>query len=124
MTESRLESKSFCKAMFAGNIAQDIIFPFPEMDAGEKDNLKLILDSLRQFAKDNIDSAEIDRSCEIPREVLDGLAEMGLFGMSIPEAYGGYGSRERKTGCQAGPSSGRCLQGPLRGKGSRPNGRL
>ncbi|HEX9652786.1 MAG TPA: acyl-CoA dehydrogenase family protein, partial [bacterium] len=27
----------------------------------------------------------------IPQEVLSGLAEIGLFGMSIPEAYGGYG---------------------------------
>ncbi len=91
MTQSGRESKSFCKAMFAGSIAQEIVFPFPEMDAEEKDNLKLILDSLQQFARDNIDSAEIDRSGEIPKDVLDGLAEMGLFGMSIPDVYGGYG---------------------------------
>ncbi len=91
MTQSERESKSFCKAMFAGNIAQDVISPFPEMDAEEKENLNLILTSLRQFAKDNVDSAEIDRSGEIPKEVLEGMAEMGLFGMSIPEAYGGYG---------------------------------
>ncbi|MFQ5866306.1 MAG: acyl-CoA dehydrogenase family protein, partial [bacterium] len=47
--------------------------------------------SFRQFAKDKIDSEAIDRNGEIPREVLEGLAELGLLGMSIPEAYGGYG---------------------------------
>jgi len=83
--------QSFTKSMFAGDIQQDIIFPYPKMAEEEEENLRMILESLREFARDNIDSAEIDRSGEIPKAVIDGMAELGLFGMSIPEEYGGYG---------------------------------
>ena len=90
MTESK-EKKSFSKCLFAGSIEQDLLFPFPQIDPEEAENLKLILESVRQFAADNVDAAEIDREGRIPREVIDGLAEIGLFGMIIPEEYGGYG---------------------------------
>jgi len=82
---------SFSKSLFAGSIEQDLIFPYPKISSEEAENLKLILESIRQFAKDHINSEEIDRNESIPQEVLSGLAEIGLFGMSIPEAYGGYG---------------------------------
>jgi acyl-CoA dehydrogenase family protein 9 len=82
---------SFSKSLFAGSIEQDLIFPYPKISSEEAENLKLILESIRQFAKDHINSEEIDRNESIPQEVLTGLAEIGLFGMSIPEAYGGYG---------------------------------
>lgn len=91
MASNERESNSFSKALFAGSIEQEIVFPYPKMDKEEEENLKIILDSVRQFAKDNIDSAEFDRVEEIPEAVIQGLAELGLFGMSIPEEYGGYG---------------------------------
>ncbi|MFQ5651796.1 MAG: acyl-CoA dehydrogenase family protein [bacterium] len=91
MSKNGRQNKSFSRALFAGSIEQGLLFPYPRMDAEEKESLKMILDSLRQFAKDNIDAAEIDRSGHIPTEVIAGLAELGLFGMSIPEEYGGYG---------------------------------
>jgi hypothetical protein len=34
-----------------------------------------------------VDSAQIDREATIPKEVLDGLKELGLFGLQIPEEY-------------------------------------
>ena len=35
----------------------------------------------------SVDSAQIDREASIPEEVLDGLKELGLFGLQIPEEY-------------------------------------
>jgi alkylation response protein AidB-like acyl-CoA dehydrogenase len=35
----------------------------------------------------SVDSAQIDRDATIPKEVLDGLKELGLFGLQIPEEY-------------------------------------
>ena len=32
---------------------------------------------------------------DIPEEIIAGLAEMGAFGLSVPEEYGGYGQRRR-----------------------------
>ena len=37
---------------------------------------------------------EIERTNEIPQAVLDQAAELGLFGLSIPEQYGGFGESE------------------------------
>ncbi|HEY7573797.1 MAG TPA: acyl-CoA dehydrogenase family protein, partial [Thermoanaerobaculia bacterium] len=49
------------------------------------------LDSFRDFARDRVDSRRIDKEHRIPEEVIRGLAELGAFGMTIPETYGGYG---------------------------------
>lgn len=35
-----------------------------------------------------VDSAKIDREASIPPETLNGLKELGLFGVMIPEEYG------------------------------------
>ena len=91
MADERGEKHSFSKLLFAGDIEQDLIFPFPELDQEEEENLRIILDSLRQFAQDHIDSVEIDRQGDIPTDVIKGLAELGILGMSIPEAYEGFG---------------------------------
>jgi alkylation response protein AidB-like acyl-CoA dehydrogenase len=55
---------------------------------------ELVLDlaaSVERFGAKEIRAREIDRDACIPKPVLEGLAELGLFGLSIPEAYGGAG---------------------------------
>ncbi len=89
-------SSSFMKSLFTGDIAQEIIFPYPMPDAEELENIHLILQAWREFADDNIDARQIDRDKKIPKEVSDGMKELGFFGMSIPEEYGGGGMS--KTG--------------------------
>ncbi len=44
-----------------------------------------------RFAARAIDARKIDRAAAIPREVLSGLAELGLFGLTLPEEFGGSG---------------------------------
>lgn len=36
----------------------------------------------------SVDSAKIDREAKIPEETLNGLKELGLFGIMVPEEYG------------------------------------
>lgn len=91
MSRNGKQQPSFTKSLFEGNIVRELIFPYPRLDKEEEENLKIILDSWRQFAKDKVDAAEIDRTGEMPKEVIEGMAELGLFGMIIPEEYGGYG---------------------------------
>jgi len=48
--------------------------------------------SVREFAEKNIAprSREIDRNAAgIPEEIIQGMAKLGLFGLTIPEKYGG-----------------------------------
>src|SRR5207253_5644428 len=79
------------KSLFAGRIPEDTVFPYPEVGASERETVSAFLDSLRGFAKGHVDSARIERERRIAPEVIRGLAELGAFGMTIPEEYGGYG---------------------------------
>src|SRR5271166_4568428 len=83
--------QSFMKALFHGVIAEDMIFPYPEMPAEDRENTALILDSVRRFFAANVDSAKIDREHEIPASVLEGLKALGLFGLQVPTEHDGIG---------------------------------
>lgn len=54
---------------------------------------KQILDSIERFARDTVAprAAEIDASDEFPRDLYSAAGELGLFGLWIPEEYGGIG---------------------------------
>jgi acyl-CoA dehydrogenase family protein 9 len=85
-----MDDQSFLKAMFHGVIAEDLVFPFPEISADQRESTALMLDSVRRFL-DGIDSVAIDRNEEIPPEVLAGAKALGLYGLQIPTEYGGLG---------------------------------
>jgi (2S)-methylsuccinyl-CoA dehydrogenase len=59
------------------------------------DDFELVQDTFRRFADDKLKpvAEHIHReNADIPEEIIEGLAEMGAFGLSIPEEYGGFGS--------------------------------
>jgi len=58
-------------------------------------DFEMVQDAFRRFAEEKLKpiAEHIHRHNEdIPEEIITGLAEMGAFGLSIPEEYGGYGS--------------------------------
>ena len=83
--------ESFVKTLFTGSPTESIVFPYPEPGRLEGDEIKGILDGLRRFAAKQIDAAQIDREGAIPRDVITGLAELGMFGLAVPKAFGGRG---------------------------------
>jgi acyl-CoA dehydrogenase family member 9 len=83
--------ESFMKAIFHGVIEENVLFPFPEPTETEADNLHGMLDSVRRFFAANVDSAKIDKEHTIDPAVIQGLKDLGLFGMLIAEPYGGIG---------------------------------
>lgn len=83
--------QSFMKALFHGVIAEDLLFPYPVLSQEEDELVGLICDNFKKFADSHIDEAAIDREHRIPDSVLEGLKELGLFGLTIPEEYGGAG---------------------------------
>jgi (2S)-methylsuccinyl-CoA dehydrogenase len=55
----------------------------------------MVQDTFRKFAETELRpvAERIHReNADIPEEIISGLAELGTFGMSIPEQYGGFGS--------------------------------
>jgi (2S)-methylsuccinyl-CoA dehydrogenase len=61
---------------------------------GLDDELEMIRDQFRRYADEKVIPVAHDwhlQDALIPMEVIDELAEMGVFGLTIPEAYGGFG---------------------------------
>ena len=55
---------------------------------------ELIRETVRAFALEHIEpiAEEIDRDGRFPYEIVEGLAELGLMGVPVPEEYGGAGA--------------------------------
>ena len=86
------KNPSFTKGIFLGEIREDLVFPYPVMPQDDRDSLAAILDSLRSWAADNVDSKKFDHDAKFPDGVRQGLHELGVMGLSIPEEYGGFGA--------------------------------
>ena len=86
---------SFTRSVFLGEIREDLVFPFPALSPEEHESLRMILESFRAFAADHIDSKKFDHDGRFPDEVRKGMHELGLMGLSIPEAYGGFGASSK-----------------------------
>jgi acyl-CoA dehydrogenase family protein 9 len=86
-----MNEQSFMKSLFHGVVAEELIYPYPELSRDERDNTTMILESVRKFIETSVDPVKIDREQTIPQEVLDGMKELGLFGMIIPQEHGGIG---------------------------------
>jgi hypothetical protein len=85
------ERPSFVRELFAGRLELDLVHPFPMSDPSEVERARPWLDRLERFMREKVDSAAIDRNRQIPPEVIDGLRELGAFGIKIPQEYGGLG---------------------------------
>jgi acyl-CoA dehydrogenase family member 9 len=83
--------KSFMKSLFGGHLESGLVFPYPRQGAEAKETLDLVLESFRGWARDHLDGAAIDHQARFPTEVVDGLKDLGILGLTIPEAYGGAG---------------------------------
>ncbi|MDX1583913.1 MAG: acyl-CoA dehydrogenase family protein [Thermoanaerobaculia bacterium] len=89
--ETEWEKPSFVGDLFLGNLRLDLIHPFPEQDPDDEKEGDEFLDKLERFLIENVDADKIDEEGEYPLEILDGLREIGAFGMKIPKEYGGLG---------------------------------
>jgi len=52
-----------------------------------------ILKTIHQFVEDKIIpvAQELEHSDTYPTEIIEGLKELGVFGLTIPEEFGGLG---------------------------------
>jgi acyl-CoA dehydrogenase len=59
----------------------------------DKDTFGMLLDTVRRFVNERLIPNEdrVEEEDAVPEEIVAEMREMGLFGLSIPEAYGGLG---------------------------------
>src|SRR5262245_31027291 len=79
------------KGLFLGRFVADWVMPYPTVPPAEQAVLKDALARLRTFLDEHLDPSAIDRQADIPRGVIDGLARLGVFGMTAPREVGGGG---------------------------------
>ncbi|OCT58095.1 hypothetical protein XELAEV_18002590mg [Xenopus laevis] len=82
---------AYAKELFLGSIRKDEVFPYPEISKEELEEINQFVAPVEKFFNEEVDSKLIDQTAKIPPETLDGLKNLGLFGMQIPEEYGGLG---------------------------------
>lgn len=88
---SSRHQNSFMKGVFNNDIEERILLQFPFFNTGEDSDFNLMSSTIRSWLEENAKSAEFDEKKALPPEVIAGLKEMGLFGLIIPEAFGGAG---------------------------------
>jgi alkylation response protein AidB-like acyl-CoA dehydrogenase len=89
--EKEWRAPSFIKELFAGKLKLDLMHPWPQPDSDELESAKPWLEKVESFLRENVDGDAIDRESKVPKNVIDGLRELGCFGVKIPKEYGGLG---------------------------------
>ncbi|MEV5438261.1 acyl-CoA dehydrogenase family protein [Streptomyces sp. NPDC052682] len=89
--EQEWRKPSFAKELFLGRFRLDLIHPHPLPTEEAAQRGEEFLAKLRDFCETKVDGALIEREARIPDEVIDGLKELGAFGMKIDTKYGGLG---------------------------------
>jgi acyl-CoA dehydrogenase family protein 9 len=82
---------SFAKSLFLGEIHEELIFPWPQTDPEEQDQVRELNRRVREFCAENYDPRRVEEERWIPDEVLRGLGEIGALGLYVEPEYGGQG---------------------------------
>ena len=87
--DSLPQKHGVAKGLFDGRFVADWVFPYPQLAPKQREEVESVVAELERFCDAKLDAARIDRDADIPRDVIEGLAELGLLGMTAPVAVGG-----------------------------------
>ena len=90
--DSLRRDQSAAKKLFVGEILEENLFPYPSIRARDREILGTVVEAIDGFldGKEQ-DFKHWDRDAHQPEEFIQGLRDMGLFGLIIPEEHGGLG---------------------------------
>ncbi|MDD0852304.1 acyl-CoA dehydrogenase family protein [Halobacteriovorax sp. GB3] len=78
-------------SLFYGEVDEAAVFPFPHFNEEQVEMAKEMTSAVAKFGEDNIDGEKFDHEAVIPKDVIDGLAALGLCGLGVAEEHGGMG---------------------------------
>jgi alkylation response protein AidB-like acyl-CoA dehydrogenase len=87
-TEKR---RSFAKELFFGRFQEELAWPYPTLTSEQTAQRDQLLDQVRTFLAEEVDSYQIDKAAAVPDSLVKRLFEMGVMSMSIPPEFGGMG---------------------------------
>jgi acyl-CoA dehydrogenase family protein 9 len=83
---------SIIKSLFVGNVLEENLFPFPKLDPDTSETIRMVVDSVDKFmGSKSKELKEFDEKGYQSETYLNEMKELGLFGLIIPEEYGGLG---------------------------------
>ncbi|MFF1884110.1 acyl-CoA dehydrogenase family protein [Pseudarthrobacter sp. NPDC058196] len=88
--ETGWDRPSFAKGLYLGSFDLGLVHPWPAADPASVEKGEAFMARLTDYAR-TMSGRVIERDAKIPDEYIRGLAGLGVFGMKIPEEYGGLG---------------------------------
>lgn len=81
---------SIAKQLFLGDILEENLFPYPQIRERDREMLGAMTDAIDGFLVDKAHELKrYDREAAQPADFIQSLRDMGLFGLIIPEEFGG-----------------------------------
>jgi acyl-CoA dehydrogenase family protein 9 len=81
----------FAKSLFFGRVKLNEVLPYPQQGPDEAARTNELIKRVDAFLKSEVDPDTIDVEERIPQHVIDGLAKLGVLGLTVPREYGGGG---------------------------------
>ncbi|HEX6196370.1 MAG TPA: acyl-CoA dehydrogenase family protein [Jiangellaceae bacterium] len=89
--ETEWRAPSFAKDLYLGRFRLGAIHPHPVQDPEVSAREHAFLVELRRLCEKEFDGSVIERDAMIPDDYVRQLNDLGVFGMKIPQEYGGLG---------------------------------
>ncbi|XAS67250.1 acyl-CoA dehydrogenase family protein [Micrococcaceae bacterium Sec5.7] len=88
--DTEWDQPSFAKGLYLGSFDLTLIHPWPSAKTDDVERGEAFMARLTEYCR-TMSGRVIERDALIPDEYLSGLAGLGVFGMKIPQEYGGLG---------------------------------
>nr|XP_014716974.1 very long-chain specific acyl-CoA dehydrogenase, mitochondrial isoform X1 [Equus asinus] len=90
--QAKAKSKSFAAGMFKGQLTTDQVFPYPSVLNEEQNQfLKELVGPVSRFFEEVNDPAKNDMLKQVEETTMQGLKDLGAFGLQVPSELGGVG---------------------------------
>merc|ERR1712223_1274598 len=87
-----VHSKSYVQNIFRGIIEPGQAFPYPNtLDQDQRDTLEMLVPITEKFFVEQNDPLKNDTDAKVPEQTVQGMRELGAFGLQVPEDLGGVG---------------------------------
>ncbi|XP_004227063.2 very long-chain specific acyl-CoA dehydrogenase, mitochondrial [Ciona intestinalis] len=91
-TDASNDSKSFVMNIFRGNLAEEQVLPYPRAITDEQvEFVQSMIDPMDKFMMEVNDAAKNDELAKVEDHTMQGLKEMGAFGLQVPVEHDGLG---------------------------------
>lgn len=92
--EAEWTRPSFVRELFLGRLRLELLQP-PDPDPELEARGAEFIAQVERFLREHVDPRAIDATGKVPPDVVDGLRDLGAFGIKIPREYGGLGLTQR-----------------------------